>query len=100
MNSQTKTTTTTPSKSKASLVYGKFSAFLGVAAGLALVFGTPVIVTFFHDENSEWVESLPEWTVPIMLFIGMGGGVLVILLSALFGMLIPSRVIPTDEKTN
>ncbi len=97
MTEQTKVIAKQRAKSRASLVYGKSSAFLGVTAGLALVFGTPVMVSLFNEANRTLVNSLPEWTVPIMLFIGMGGGVLITLVSSLFALLIPSRVIPKTD---
>jgi len=82
---------------RTTVVYGKVFAFIGIVAGLAMVFGTPGVVMLFHqglDSSSrEWVESLPRWTVPTMLCIGMGGGVLISVFSACFGLLIPSRVI-------
>ena len=65
--------------------------------GLAMVFGTPGVLLLFHEglgsPSREWVESMPSWTAPTALFIGMGGGTLIALLSICFGMLIPSRVV-------
>jgi hypothetical protein len=82
---------------RTTVVYGKVFAFIGIFAGLAMVFGTPGVLLLFHqglDSSSrEWVESLPRWTAPTMLCIGMGGGVLISVFSACFGLLIPSRVI-------
>lgn len=81
---------------RTTIVYGKSFAVLGFIGGLAMVFGTPGILLLFHEglgSGREWVESLPSWTAPTALCIGMGGGVLLTLVSMCFGLLIPSRVI-------
>jgi len=82
---------------KTTLVYGKIFALLGLICGAAMVFGTPGLVLLFHQgmgrHSTDWVESMPAWTAPTMLCIGMGGGVVTVVLSALFGVLIPSRVV-------
>ena len=91
------TKTKGPRSSRATRVYGKLFALMGVVAGLALVVFTPVIVTLFHDVNKQWVESMPEWTIPTLLVIGTGGGVLIALVSVVFALLIPSRVEPHDD---
>jgi len=87
---------------RTTVVYGKVFAIIGVVAGLSLVFGTPGVLLLFHQGlgsgSREWVESLPRWTAPTMLCVGMGGGVLITIFSACFGLLIPSRVI--REVTN
>lgn len=79
------------------IIYGKFLAFIGIFGGIALVFGTPGVLLLFHQglgsASQQWVESMPGWAAPTMLCIGMGGGVLITLVSACFGMLIPARVI-------
>jgi hypothetical protein len=84
-------------RAKATLIYGKLFALLGLICGAAMVFGTPGVVLLFHQgldsQSREWVESLPDWTAPTMLCIGMGGGAVTVVLSALFGLLIPSRVV-------
>jgi hypothetical protein len=82
---------------RTTVIYGKYFALIGIVGGLAMVFGTPGILLLFHQglggSSSEWVESMPSWTAPTALCIGMGGGVLLTLFSACFGLLIPSRVI-------
>lgn len=97
MSENTQTESRAKHKQTTTLYYGKFFALLGVLCGCAMLGGTPAIVTLYHESTSsygrEWVESLPSWTIPTMLCIGMGGGVLTIVLSALFGILIPSRVV-------
>jgi hypothetical protein len=82
---------------RTTVIYGKVFALIGVLAGLALVFGTPGVLLLFHQGlnsgSRKWVESMPDWTAPTMLCIGMGGGVLLMVISACFGLLLPSRVI-------
>jgi hypothetical protein len=84
------------------LVYKKYFAALGVICGLALFFGTPPLVLQFHEGfqssyGQKWVESFPHWVASSMLLLGMGGGVVTILASCLFGVLIPSQVIRHDK---
>ena len=79
------------------LYYKKRFAVLGAICGIVLFFGTPPLVLQFHvgfgsNYSRQWVESMPDWIAPTMLVIGMGGGVLMILLSALAAVLIPSQV--------
>ena len=94
-----KTDATEPSGAtrRTTVIYGKFFAFIGIVAGLAMVFGTPGILLAIHQGaergSREWLESMPSWTAPTLLCIGMGGGVLITLFSVCFGLLIPSRVI-------
>ena len=96
--------TTAPSGAtrRTTVIYGKFFAVIGVVAGLAMVFGTPGILLAIHQgldsESREWLESMPSWTAPTVLCIGMGGGVLLTLFSACLGLLIPSRVIREGDK--
>ena len=82
---------------RTTVVYSKFFAFMGIVGGLAMVFGTPGVLLLFHQgldhASREWVESMPAWTAPTVLCIGMGGGALITVFSACFGLLIPSRVI-------
>jgi len=91
MNKKTKSS----GQRRSTIVYGKFFAFLGVMAGLLLAFGTPgFLLANVHDQKiREMIESMPTWAVPTLLCIGMGGGVIVILISIAFAMLIPSKVI-------
>lgn len=97
MSKKTDTADRSDAAGRTIVIYGKFFAFIGVVGGLAMVFGTPGVLLLFHQgldsTGREWVESLPSWTAPTMLCIGMGGGVLLTMLSACFGLLIPSRVI-------
>ena len=85
---------------RTTVIYGKYFALIGIVGGLAMVFGTPGILLLFHDGlgDSAWVESMPSWTAPTVLCIGMGGGVLITLVSVCFGLLIPSRVIREGER--
>jgi hypothetical protein len=97
MSDESQTEPKTTSNESTTLVYKKYFAAVGVACGLILFFATPPLVLQFHvgfdgNYSRRWVESLPTWVASSMLLIGMGGGVLIILLSALFGVLIPSRV--------
>ena len=86
---------------RTTVVYGKLFALLGILGGLAMFFGTPGILLLFHqglgDDSRTWVESMPDWVAPTALCIGMGGGALTTLISAGFGLLIPSRVIREGE---
>ncbi len=84
------------------LVYKKYFALLGLIAGLVLFFGTPPLVLQYHEGfqsnyNRQWVESLPDWVAASMLLLGMAGGVVIILVSSLLGMFIPSHVIRQQE---
>jgi hypothetical protein len=88
---------------RTTVIYGKYFAIFGIAAGLAMLFGTPGILLLFHagmdDRSRAWVESMPSWTAPAALCIGMGGGVLLTLFSASVGLLMPSRVIREGGKS-
>ncbi len=79
------------------LVYEKSFASRGMICGVLMLLGSPFFVLLFHEtvESAKaglWIKLFPEWLAPAMLCIGMVGGVLTILLSVLFGLLIPSRV--------
>ncbi|HBE71819.1 MAG TPA: hypothetical protein DDW52_27055 [Planctomycetaceae bacterium] len=82
---------------RTTVVYGKSFCFLGVLAGVALVFGTPGVLMLFHegvsDQGTRWVESMPAWAAPTAMCIGMGGGVAIALFSLCFGLLIPASVV-------
>jgi len=79
------------------LVYEKSLARVGILCGIIVLFGSPFFVLLFHmtveaAKGGLWKQLFPEWLAPVMLCISMAGGVLTILLSVLFGLLIPSRV--------
>lgn len=79
------------------LVYEKSFAFRGMICGVLMVVGSPFFVLLFHwvVESARyglWKAMFPDWLATAMLCTGMVGGVLTILLSVLFGLLIPSRV--------
>ena len=78
------------------VTYQKSFAAIGVCCGLILFFGSPLMLFMFQDLLSShgrtWFESLPGWMAPTMMCIGMGGGVLTILVSVVFGLLIPLKV--------
>ncbi len=91
------------------LIYEKSFALRGMICGVLLLLGSPFFVLLFHEtvESAKaglWTKLFPDWLAPAMLCIGMVGGVLTILLSVLFGLLIPSRVtregtaVPDDMK--
>jgi hypothetical protein len=97
MSEQTNATVQSGAIRRTTVIYGKYFALIGIVVGLAMAFGTPGILLLFHEGSGagsrEWVESMPSWTAPAALCIGMGGGVLTTLLSTCFGLLIPDRVI-------
>lgn len=81
------------------LVYKKRFAVLGIVCGFVLFFGTPFMVFVLFDEllrfEHRWkriLDALPPWLVPAMLLVGMVAGLLTILLSALFCIVIPSTI--------
>jgi hypothetical protein len=80
------------------LVYEKAFAIRGMACGVLMLLGSPFFVLAFHEtvdavgKPDLWAKMFPDWLAATMLCIGMVGGVLTILLSVLFGLLIPSRV--------
>jgi hypothetical protein len=83
------------------LVYEKSFAARGMICGVLVLLGSPFFVLLFHEtveatRGGLWVRIFPDWVAPAMLCIGMIGGVLTILLSVLFGLLIPSRVTRED----
>jgi hypothetical protein len=92
------TTTLPPADGRTTaLVYEKSFARAGMLCGVVLLLGSPFFVLLFHMavESAKaglWEQLFPHWLAPTMLCIGMIGGVLTILLSVLFGLLIPSRV--------
>jgi hypothetical protein len=96
MNQKTDSERKSKGKQRTTLVYGKRFAFLGLVCGIVLVFGTPGAILIFNQGlgpyDLGWLES-PSWIIPTMLCIAMGGGVLTIVLSVLFGVLIPSRIV-------
>lgn len=80
------------------LVYEKALAVRGMICGVLMLVGSPFFVLAFHETVDSvgkpdlWVAMFPDWVAAAMLCIGMVGGVLTIVLSVLFGLLIPSRV--------
>jgi hypothetical protein len=79
------------------LVYEKSFASRGMICGVLVLLGSPFFVLLFHlsVESAKaglWTKLFPDWLASAMLCIGMVGGALTILLSVLFGLLIPSRV--------
>jgi hypothetical protein len=97
MSEKTDVTDQSGAARRTTIIYAKYFALIGMIGGLAMVFGTPGILLLFHqgldDSSREWVESMPSWAAPTALCIGMGGGALIMLFSACFGLLIPARVI-------
>ena len=85
------------------LVYEKAFAVRGMICGVLMLLGSPFFVLLFHEvvdsvgKPDLWAKMFPDWVAATMLCIGMVGGVLTIVLSVLFGLLIPSRV--TREAT-
>ena len=85
------------------LVYEKSLAVRGMICGVLMLLGSPFFVLAFHEtvdsvgKPNLWSAMFPDWVAAAMLCIGMVGGVLTIVLSVLFGLLIPSRV--TREAT-
>jgi hypothetical protein len=96
-NSLTPAAPPTDSRTTA-LVYEKSFAIRGMICGVLMLLGTPFFVLAFHEavdavgKPNLWAMMFPDWLAAIMLCIGMVGGVLTIVLSVLFGLLIPSRV--------
>jgi nitrate reductase gamma subunit len=92
------------------LVYEKSFAFRGMICGVLMLVGSPFFVLLFHRTVNSvgkydlWDAMFPDWLATAMLCTGMVGGVLTILLSVLFGLLIPSRVTrqatPQSDGTN
>ncbi len=79
------------------LVYEKSFAFRGMICGVLILVGSPFFVLLFRwvvdsARYDLWDKMFPDWLATAMLCTGMVGGVLTILLSVLFGLLIPSRV--------
>ncbi len=80
------------------LVYEKSLAVRGMICGVLMLLGSPFFVLAFHEtvdsvgKPNLWAAMFPDWVAAAMLCIGMVGGVLTIVLSVLFGLLIPSRV--------
>ncbi len=76
------------------LVYEKKFAYRGMLVGLLLFFGSPFFVLMVHSSFNprDWDKLFEPWIGTAMICTGMGGGVLVIVASVLFGLLIPSRV--------
>jgi len=80
------------------LVYEKAFAVRGMICGVLMLVGSPFFVLLFHEvvdsvgKPDLWEAMFPGWVAATMLCIGMVGGVLTVLLSVLFGLLIPSRV--------
>jgi len=80
------------------LFYEKAFAVRGMICGVLMLLGSPFFVLLFHEvvdsvgKPDLWEAMFPDWVAATMLCIGLVGGVLTILLSVLFGLLIPSRV--------
>lgn len=80
------------------LVYEKSFATRGMICGVLILLGSPFFVLLFYQTVESaarpglWTQLFPDWVAPAMICIGMVGGVVTILLSVLFGLLIPSRV--------
>jgi hypothetical protein len=84
---------------RTTMVYSKAFAYLGLACGFVILAGTWLTVLFWSTVSRyerEWLSSLPEWTVPTLLCVGSVSGLLLIFVSTVFGVLIPSRVIRED----
>ena len=72
--------------------YSKLIPALGILAGLLLVFVFPIVVLKFISG-----QGLSEGAVSGMMIIGVSGGVLITLFSAVFGIALPGRVGPPDS---
>ena len=74
--------------------YEKKFAMRGMLCGLLMFLGTPWLLLMYYESfrPDAWMRLFPTWIGPVILCLGMGGGVFVIVASVLFGLLIPTRV--------
>ena len=67
--------------------YSKLIPTLGILAGLALTFGFPIVVLKVFTG-----QGIADGVISGMMIIGVSGGVLITLFSAVFGISMPGRV--------